>query len=105
MASGEMDSDAVVLTDAGGLVRFWNNAAVRLFGWSASERLGRPLLECVPASSRDDLDGYPTRLAETADWDGDVEVLRRDGRPFWSHVRVQAMRDEDGALLGAMSFF
>ena len=33
---------AVVLSDADGRVRVWNQAAVRMFGWSASETIGRP---------------------------------------------------------------
>lgn len=105
MSPGETDSDAVILTDEGGLVRFWNNAAARLFGWSASERLGRPLRECFPASSPAERGDYLARLAGAADWDGTVEALRRDGRPLRSRVRVQAMRDEGGALLGALSLF
>ena len=33
---------AIMVVDANGLVRMWNQAAVRMFGWSASETIGRP---------------------------------------------------------------
>jgi PAS domain S-box-containing protein len=33
---------AVVVTDASGTVRVWNPAAVRMFGWSEAETIGRP---------------------------------------------------------------
>jgi diguanylate cyclase (GGDEF)-like protein/PAS domain S-box-containing protein len=39
--------DAIVGTDADGQVDEWNTAAERLFGWSRSDALGRPLLSLV----------------------------------------------------------
>ena len=33
---------AVIVSDPDGIVRVWNQAAIRMFGWSASETLGRP---------------------------------------------------------------
>jgi PAS domain S-box-containing protein len=42
---------AVAALDADGLVRMWNPAAERLFGWSEAETLGRPL-PTVPPEDR-----------------------------------------------------
>ncbi|WP_396213077.1 PAS domain-containing protein [Gemmatimonas sp.] len=35
---------AAILTDATGVVVGWNSAATALFGWSAAEMVGRPLI-------------------------------------------------------------
>ncbi len=43
---------AMAALDASGLVRIWNPAAERLFGWTAAEVLGGPL-PSVPAEDRD----------------------------------------------------
>ncbi|HNN93013.1 MAG TPA: PAS domain-containing protein, partial [Pseudomonadota bacterium] len=40
--------DAVILTDAHGIVTYWNTAATQLFGWSADEMLGRPYGDRYP---------------------------------------------------------
>jgi PAS domain S-box-containing protein len=41
--------DAIVYTDIGGLIRFWNLSAERLFGYSAEEALGKSLGSVIPA--------------------------------------------------------
>ena len=40
--------DAIIYTDIGGLIRFWNLSAERLFGYSAREAIGRPLDFVIP---------------------------------------------------------
>lgn len=44
---------AITALDSGRLVRMWNPAAERLFGWSEEEVVGRPL-PIVPAEEQDD---------------------------------------------------
>src|SRR3954449_2677497 len=39
--------DAFVAVDGEGIVRRWNDAATRLFGWAASDAIGRPLRELI----------------------------------------------------------
>jgi DNA-binding NtrC family response regulator len=45
---------AIATTDAEGLVRLWNPAAERLFGWTAADVIGRPI-PSVPADRQDEL--------------------------------------------------
>jgi PAS domain S-box-containing protein len=44
--------DAAILTDSSGVVRGWNDSATQLFGWTASEMIGIPLVERFPLNSR-----------------------------------------------------
>src|SRR4051812_29823346 len=46
-------SDAVVIAGADGTIVFWNDAAGRLFGWSASEAVGRSVDLIIPQQHRD----------------------------------------------------
>ena len=75
-------TQAVVVTDAAGAVRSWNLGAEALYGWPASEAVGRSLLEVAPAATADAPVG---RLAEEP-WSGDVVLRRRDGRTFLGRV-------------------
>jgi PAS domain S-box-containing protein len=53
--------DAVVTTDAAGMITAWNAQAKTIFGWSEQEALGRPLDSLIiPAGGRD---GYRRELA------------------------------------------
>src|SRR4051812_46996881 len=44
--------DAVVVADDAGLVLFWNPAAEELFGYAASEIIGRPVTDLMPERYR-----------------------------------------------------
>src|SRR5438105_784568 len=59
--------DAVVYADAGGHIRFWNDAAIRIFGFAAREALGASLDLIIPE-----------RL-QPRHWQGYREVMQ--GRP------------------------
>jgi PAS domain S-box-containing protein len=45
----ESSDEAIISTDTAGLVTSWNGSAERLFQWSASEMIGKPLTLLVPA--------------------------------------------------------
>jgi PAS domain S-box-containing protein len=47
--------DAIIYTDIGGLIRFWNSSAERLFGYSAREAIGRPPDFVIPESLENDV--------------------------------------------------
>ncbi|HET7651757.1 MAG TPA: PAS domain S-box protein [Acidimicrobiales bacterium] len=80
-------ADAVIVADPEGTIRFWNGAAVGLFGWSAEEAVGRPLDIIIPERlRRRHGDGY-RRVMETGDTQyGDrlleVPAMHRDGHSF-----------------------
>lgn len=44
----ESANDAIISTDSGGRVAFWNEGAARIFGWSAAEIRGKPLILLMP---------------------------------------------------------
>ncbi len=45
-------ADGMIVSDADGRIRFWNRAATSIFGFSADEILGEPLLTIVPERCR-----------------------------------------------------
>jgi PAS domain S-box-containing protein len=62
--------DAIVRTDATGVIETWNRGAERLFGFAQAEVVGRSLRDFVPALQRE------------ADWQLVVQELRA-GRPVY----------------------
>jgi PAS domain S-box-containing protein len=44
--------DAIVYADVGGMIRFWNRGAERVFGFSGSEVLGKSLDMIISESMR-----------------------------------------------------
>ena len=46
-------SDALVYTDAEGIIRVWNRGAVRIFGFSEADAVGQSLDIIIPAGLRE----------------------------------------------------
>lgn len=90
-------ADAVVLADADGTIVFWNDAAERLFGWSAPEAVGQSLDLIIPDRQRArHWHGY-RRVMTTGHTDyGDrlleVPALHRDGRRLSVAFTVTLLR-------------
>ncbi|MFO0945090.1 MAG: PAS domain S-box protein [Planctomycetota bacterium] len=95
--------DAAAMTDLSGRVRFWNKAADSMFGWSATEMIGRPLTDRIPECAQADLADYIHHWHEGVAWEGEVHDYRKDGSRVWSATEVRPIRDEIGALLGVLS--
>jgi PAS domain S-box-containing protein len=98
-------ADAVVIADADGTIAFWNNAAVRLFGWSPEEAIGRSLDLIIPERLRDRhwLGFQSVMRTGTTSYAGkllEVPALRRDGSPLSISFTVTLLRHPDGSPKG-----
>jgi PAS domain S-box-containing protein len=97
--------DAIVVADPNGLIRLWNPAAVRLFGFTADEAVGRSLDIIIPDRFHDrHWSGYREVV-----WTGRtrygadvlrVPALRKDGGRLSIAFTVALLRDEGGHVTG-----
>lgn len=90
-------ADAVVIADAEGRITFWNDAATRLFGFTAGEAIGRSLDLIIPERFRDrHRAGYERVMASGRTSYGDrlleVPALHRDGRRLSIAFTVTLLR-------------
>ena len=90
-------ADAVVIADAGGTIVFWNDAAERLFGWTASEAIDRTLDLIIPERLRErHWAGYRRTMATGHTSYGnrllEVPALDRDGRTLSVAFTVTLLR-------------
>ncbi len=95
--------DAVVMTDLGGIVTYWNDGATRLFGWSAEEMLGRPYADRYPEPRRSWVISEIAKRVSGSEWHGEFEDERKDGSVVWIEARVRRILDGHGqpvAVLG-----
>ncbi len=83
-----------------GLVRLWNPAAERFFGWAAAEVLGKPL-PCIPEDRRDEHAAMRRRTLEGHGFrDVLVERIRKDGTRFRAAVSTANIMSPDGCVAG-----
>ncbi|MDQ1924320.1 EAL domain-containing protein [Massilia pseudoviolaceinigra] len=94
---------AVIATDVGGTILYWNPFAEKLYGWSAAEALGRNIIELVPAdNSTERAAQIMARLQAGCSWSGEFLVRHRNGTTFPMHVTDSPIRDEQGRLVGVI---
>jgi PAS domain S-box-containing protein len=93
---------AIYMLDATGRVSSWNPGAQRFKGYEGEEILGRHFSHFYTPEDR--AAGYPQRNLDRAAVEGRYEGegwrVRRDGARFWAHVVIDAIRDDDGQLIG-----
>jgi len=95
---------AIVALDRDGRVTLWNNAATRLFGWSAQEVLGRPL-PTVPEDRRAEFDEGRVRSHSGEDVAYETQRRRKDGGVVDVLRSSAAIFDPQGELAGSMGIF
>jgi PAS domain S-box-containing protein len=96
-------SDDVILSkDLNGIIRSWNAAASRLFGYSPEEIIGESILKLIP----EDLKHEERTIIENIRAGRRVEhfdTVRRakDGRLLEVSVTISPVKDEQGHVVGA----
>ena len=101
--------DAIVVADTRGVIRVWNAAAERVFGYAAGEAIGQSLDLIVPEKQRErHWAGYDAVMRSgTTRYGADllkVPAVHRDGRRLSIEFRVALMRDDAGRLMGVAAF-
>ncbi len=92
---------AVIATDATGIVRYWNRHAEALYGWTSAEALGRPVhdLTAAPVGQPAAAD-IMSAFAAGVPWTGAIPVRRKDGSAFVALVTDAGLYDARGDLEG-----
>lgn len=92
---------AVIATDAGGAIVYWDQGAEQLYGWSAKEVLGRAIIDITPAElSQAQAAEIMAALNAGQRWSGEFTVRARDGRRFEACVTDIPVVDDEGKVLG-----
>ena len=95
--------DALIVIDDHGIMQSYSAAAERMFGWSASEVLGRNVKMLMPQPFRVQHDGYLHRYLDT----GERRIIgigrivvgeRKDGSTFPMELAVGEVRSERGRV-------
>jgi PAS domain S-box-containing protein len=94
---------AVIATDLGGRITYWNHFAEKLYGWPAAEAVGRSILEVTPEEGEGaHAAEIMSWLAAGKTWSGEFNVRRRDGTSFPALVTDTPIQDEAGRLVGVV---
>lgn len=98
--------DAILYTDRDGIIRYWNAGCERIFGFSATEALNRPLDIIIPETLRERHHrghAETMRTGHTKYGKGDllaVPALRKDGQRISVEFSIIPFRDSNQEIRG-----
>lgn len=88
--------DAIIVLDMEDRVTFWNPRAERLYGWSASEALGRPANELLYSECLAELSEARRMLHARGEWSGELRQVSKSAQPLVVESRWTLIADELG---------
>jgi PAS domain S-box-containing protein len=94
----ELASEAVMIRDMDGVIRYWNSGAETFYGWRRAEAVGQnvhDLLQTAFPTSREEVDGI---LRKERSWRGNVTQKTSDDREVVVASRI-AFDQETNAVL------
>ena len=98
----ESSYDAIISKTLDGIVLTWNKAAERIFGYTASEMIGKPIAVLVPPDRPDEEPQILARLSRGERIEQLETVrLRKDGTRIDVSVTSSPIRDASGRIVGA----
>lgn len=95
--------DAVVVTDAEGIITDWNIGSELLYGYTKEEVIGQPAhIVHVP----EDVDRITSEIISAVEkfgkWNGEVKYLHKDGRIGWLESMCVPILNDDKQMIGAL---
>ena len=95
-------SDAIIGKTLNGIVTSWNDGATRLFGYSADEMVGEPMLRLIPQARAAEEDIILAEIAAGKDVKPYETIrLHKDGHAIEVSLAVSPIRNAAGAVIGA----
>jgi len=100
--------DALILADTAGVIRFWNAAAERVFGFTRDEAVGQSLNLLIPDRFRPAHDAGFARALQTGALRTGTRVLRtrsnhRDGRKLYVDFTFAVLKEAGGGVIGVQA--
>ena len=97
----ESSDDAIVSKDLNGIVTSWNRAANVIFGYSAEEMIGQPILRLFPPDRVSEEDVILSRIRNGEKVEHFETVRRRkDGVDIHVSLTISPVRDPTGRIIG-----
>lgn len=98
----QSSDDAILAKDLNGTIVSWNAGAERLFGYTAEEAVGRPIVMLIPKDRENEEPHILSRIRRGERIDHYETVRRRkDGSLVEISISVSPIRNLDGRIIGA----
>ena len=98
----ESSDDAIISKSIDGTITSWNPAAQRLYGYAASEIIGRSIMTIVPSELKAEEQDILARLRRGERVEHfDTVRLGKDGQRINVSLTISPIKNEEGEVVGA----
>ncbi|MBB5034596.1 PAS domain S-box protein [Prosthecobacter vanneervenii] len=87
--------DAIMVRDLQDRILYWNKSCERLYGWTASEAMGRAAEELLYRDATEFHVAWEQSMTK-GEWVGELQQWTKDGRPLTIQGRWTLIRQENG---------
>lgn len=95
-------AESVIVYDPYGVIKYWNPASERFYGWSTSAAVGRHFSEFAAPGIR--YANHWNAVLESGHWEGTMQRQTAAGRVVYAYVRQIARRDRIGTVKDLVEF-
>ena len=92
----EKATDAIIVCNLEHRISFWNKSAVRMYGYTEKEVIGRNASDILFRDSSPHLIEAEKSVIEKGEWKGEILQITKDGREIIAESRWTLVRNGDG---------
>lgn len=94
----DITTDAILVRDLDNKIRFWNKGAERLYGWQASEAIGKNANELLYQQQEilDQFQDIHASLTESGSWQDELHQITKSDQEIIVSSRWSLVRDDEG---------
>ena len=93
-------TDSVIVTDVHGTIMYWNEGASAVFGYTASEVIGKSAALLSPERNLAQIVANYESILAGHDYIGEWQGRRKDGATVWVDVKTTILHDIHGTVIG-----
>jgi PAS domain S-box-containing protein len=98
----EFSDDAIISKTLDGIITSWNQAAERMFGYTADEMIGQPVLKLIPETRQDEEPMIIDRIKKGEHVNHfETRRITREGKELDVSLTISPIRDWNGEITGA----
>jgi PAS domain S-box-containing protein len=98
----DSSDDAIISKNLQGIVTSWNLGAERIFGYTAQEMIGQPIMRLIPAERQNEEPHILEKLCRGERVDHfETQRIRKDGNLVEVSLCISPVRNADGRIVGA----
>jgi PAS domain S-box-containing protein len=93
----ENSHDAIIGTNTNHLIKAWNKAAEKMFGYNYAEILGKPVSD-VLIVDKDVRNNFRQEVSENGYWRGNVDIKLKEGNIIKTLFTISSIKNEKGII-------